>query len=108
VTTIVNTGGGSNSGWNETASATIPSSGGRLLPALIVTAVSSTAGTAAPVNAITWPITLSATAVKVFNASAGSGKGTMTVTHTFKITYPSNVLLGTYASTVTFAVASGP
>jgi hypothetical protein len=51
---------------------------------------------------------LSTTAVKVFNAAFNTGKGTMAVTHTFQITYPSNVLPGTYSSVVTLSLVSGP
>jgi hypothetical protein len=101
------TGGGA-AGWNETALATIPTVGGNVLPALIVTGVTSTGGLPGPTNSITWPITLTTTAAKVFNAAPNTGKATITTTHTLKITYPSNALPGIYASVITFAIVAGP
>ena len=109
VTSIANTSsGGSTAGWNETASATIPASGTQQLPALIVTAVTATGGSPNATNAITWPITLGPTAVKVFNAALNTGLGTMAVTHTLQISYPANALPGTYLSSMTFSLISGP
>jgi hypothetical protein len=108
VTSISNTGGGSGAGWNETASATIPTSAGKVLPALKVTAVSATGGAPNPTNSIGWPITLSTTAVKVFNAASATGLGTMAVTHTLTMTYPSNALPATYQSVITFTLVVGP
>jgi hypothetical protein len=109
VTSIANTSsGGSTAGWNETASATIPASGAQQLPALSVTAVTATGGSPNATNSVTWPITLGTTAVKVFNAALNTGLGTMSVTHTLQISYPANALPGTYVSSITFALISGP
>ena len=108
VMSVVNTGGGNGAGWNETASATIPTSGANVLPALILTAVSATGGAPNPTNSVTYPITILTTPLKVFNAALTTGKGTMAVTHTFTMTYPSNVLPATYSSVITFTAALGP
>lgn len=99
-------------GWNETASATIPTSAGKLLPALIVSGVAAAACTGGgcidAVNSVTWPVTVGTTAVKVFNAAAGTGTRSVVLTHTFVITYPANALPGTYSSTITLSLVSGP
>lgn len=96
---------GSGNGWHVDTSATTPSNGANTLPALIVTDV--VAGTcsggscAQPTNHITWPITLSTTAQKIFNADVGTGTKSQSLTATFKITYPANAVAVTYSSTVT-------
>ena len=48
------------------------------------------------------------TAVKFFNAAADSGMGDFTVTPTVRVTILANAYAGTYTSTVTLAVVSGP
>jgi hypothetical protein len=108
--------GGNNLGWKLNVSATLPTAAGRSLPALIVTgAVRGACSNDAsgnpcvnPTNNVTWPITIATTPTKIYNAAAGSGQGIVTVTSTYKITYPANAIAGTYASTVTYAVATGP
>ena len=111
-TSVAYTGGGNTLGWNETAAATIPNSAGKVLPALEVTLVTAAGctggGCVNPVNSVTWPVTLSTTAAKVFNAAVTTGQGTVALTHTFLISYPSNALPGTYSSVITLAVATGP
>ena len=106
------TGAGNTLGWNVTASSTTLTSAGKTLPALIVTTVAAGTCTGGgcnqPTNSITWPITLSTTAQKIFNAAAGTGKGTVTLTGTYQVTYPSNALPGTYSAVVTLATATGP
>ena len=81
------------------------------------TAVSSTCagGTTCtnPTNAITYPLAVPAgssapTAVKLFNAAANTGMGSFTVTPTVQVAIPANAYAGTYTSTVTVAVVSGP
>jgi hypothetical protein len=57
---------------------------------------------------VTWPITINTTAAKIFNAAANTGQGTVILTGTYTITYPANAIAGTYSSTITYAVASGP
>jgi hypothetical protein len=108
-------GGGNTFGWKVNVSATAPTVAGRSLPFLILTGV--TAGTCAvdssgnctqPTNNVTWPITINTTAAKIFNAAANTGQGTVILTGTYTITYPANAIAGTYSSTITYAVASGP
>jgi hypothetical protein len=110
--TVAYTGGNNTAGWNVQASATTPTSGSNTLPALKVTAGTAVCqGTCAtaPTSNVTYPpITLSTTAVRVFNAAAATGQGTFTVTNTFLVTYPSNIYPGTYASTVTLTGSTGP
>ena len=52
----------------------------------------------------------SGTAVKYFNASlaAGAGRGTVNVNATVAVVIPANVFAGSFASTVTVAISSGP
>lgn len=110
--TVAYTGGGNTAGWNVTASATTPTSGLNTLPALVVTGVTNAnctgGGCVNPTNSITWPITLSGTAQKIFNAAANTGKGSVVLTATYQMTYPANAMPGTYASVVTLNGATGP
>jgi hypothetical protein len=96
---------GAGNGWHVDASATTPTSGSSTLPPLVVTNVTAGACTGGScvnaVNAITWPITLGASAVKIFNAAVGTGTKTTPLTGTVKITYPANALPLTYSSTLT-------
>ena len=109
-------GGGANTlGWKVNVSATAPTVAGRSLPFLILTgvvpgtcAVDSSGNCTQPTNSVTWPITINATPAKIFNAAANTGQGTVVLTSTYKITYPANAIAGTYSSTVTYAIASGP
>ena len=82
-----------------------------------VTAVSATCagGTTCtnPTNSIGYPLAVPAassppTAVKLFNAAANTGMGSFTVTPTVQVAIPANTYAGTYTSTVTVAVVSGP
>jgi hypothetical protein len=108
--------GGNNLGWKLNVSATAPTVAGRSLPFLIVTGVAranctnDTTGTACvnPTNNVTWPITVNTTPAKVYNATAPTGKGLVVLTATYQISYPANAIAGTYASTITYAVATGP
>jgi hypothetical protein len=110
--TVTNTGAGNTVGWNVQVSSTTLTSSGKTLPAMQVTGVSSAnctgSGCVNPTNSITWPMTLSTTAAKIFNAAANTGKGSVVLTPTYQVSYPANALPGTYTATVTVAVASGP
>jgi lipopolysaccharide export system protein LptA len=111
ITQVAYTGGGDTLGWKVEATATTPTSGTHTLPALDVTAgtfACVTACTTSPTSTITYPITLSTTAVKIYNASANTGRGTYNITNTFQVTYPANIVTGTYSSTVTITGATGP
>jgi hypothetical protein len=110
---------GSASGWNITGTSTTFDDGsGHKLPttATTTTGASVSAGSPncnLPTNSITYPVTLPAgmtqpAAVKLYNATAGSGKGQQNVTLTFQLSVPANTFRGTYTSTWTFAIVSGP
>jgi WxL domain surface cell wall-binding len=67
----------------------------------------------APVNSIAFPVTVPAgstppTAVKLYNAKAATGEGVYAITPTIQVSVPGNSFSGSYASTLTFSVVSGP
>ena len=110
---------GSGSGWNLTAtSTTFKNSASKTLPttATQITAAAAAAGSSTcrlPTNAITYPLTLPAaatapTAVKIYDAAAGTGLGAATVTPTFTLTVPPGTYSGAYTSTWTLSLVSGP
>lgn len=109
---------GSGAGWNVTATSTTFASGTRTLPTtaaqITAASVSSGSGTCSlPVNQINYPVTVPAAAsapaaVKVFDAATGSGAGPVTVVLTANLDVPGNARVGTYASTWTLTLASGP
>ncbi|MFL5846095.1 MAG: WxL domain-containing protein [Solirubrobacteraceae bacterium] len=112
---------GTGAGWNLTATSTTFSTGGgtpRTLStsASSLTAVNSscTSGTCTnPSNAQTYPIAVPAgttapTAIKFFNTTANNGMGRFTITPTIGVTVPQNAFAGTYSSTVTLSVITGP
>jgi hypothetical protein len=110
---VVNTGAGNTTGWNVSAAAGLPTASGKTLSALKITTVSAAActgfGCVNPANNVTWPQTLSAGGVKIFNATAGTGKGTVVLTATVQMTYDAKALPGTYTATLTVTgVNSGP
>jgi hypothetical protein len=104
---------GSGAGWNLTVSATSFSdgSGHSLAPGTVSGVTSACQGgnsCTAATNAVTYPITISGTAAKFFNASAATGLGKVNVTPSMDVTIPGNAYAGTYTSTVTLAAVSGP
>lgn len=113
---------GSGTGWNMTITSTQFTTGGGT-PHTLATSASSLTGVTVscvsgatctnPTNAITYPLTVPAastapTAVKFFNAAANTGMGNFTLTPTINVTIPANAYAGTYTSTVTLAIVSGP
>ena len=112
VTQVAYTGTSNTAGWNVQAAASTPTaSGGATLPALRVTAGSSSCAsscTTSPTSSITYPITLSGTAQKIYNAAANTGRGTFNITNTYQLTYPASTVTGTYSSTVTLTGTTGP
>ena len=64
--------------------------------------------TAASSSGITYPLTVTGTAAKFFNAALNSGLGTIDVTPTVDVSIPGNAFAGTYTSTVTLAATTGP
>jgi hypothetical protein len=105
------TGGGNTAGWNITASSTALTSGSQTMPSMSVTGVTSSCNsgcTTNPTNSVTWPVTVTTTANKIYNAAANTGRGTFNIVATFSVPYPANAIPGTYTSTVTLATATGP
>lgn len=110
---------GSGAGWNVTVTSTAFTTGTKSLAnaASTVTAVSSACVAATtctnPTNSTTYPLTVPAaatppTAVKLFNSALNSGLGSFTLTPTVQVAIPANTFAGTYTSTITLAVVSGP
>lgn len=112
---------GTGAGWNLTVTSTTFTTGGATPRTLAANAssitglVSScTAGTCtSPTSAQTYPIAVPSaatapTAVKYFNSAADTGMGKFTTTPTVAVSIPQNVYAGTYTSTVTVSVVSGP
>jgi hypothetical protein len=112
---------GTGAGWNVTVTSTQFSTGagGSTLStsASSVQSVSSTCVSGSTctsaTNSVTYPLTVPAastapTAVKLFNAAANTGLGKFTVTPTVQVSVPANTFAGTYTSTVTLAVVTGP
>ena len=122
LTITLNDATGSGTGWNLTITSTTFTTGGGSPHTLSTTASSITGVTSAcvasttcmnPTNAITYPMTVPAaasapTAVKFFNAAANSGLGKFTITPTVAISLPADIYAGTYTSTITLAIVSGP
>ena len=110
---------GTGNGWNVTGTSTqFRNSAGKTLP---TTATTVTAGSAAatagtcemPTNQISYPLVLPAaaiapTAVKLFDAKAHTGLGQFLVTLAMQLAVPANAYSGTYTSTWTVTIASGP
>lgn len=107
-------------GWNIAATSTTFKSGTHELPATATTVAK--APTAAcetgftctlPTNAVSYPYTLPAaatapTATVLASAAVGTGMGHTVLTPTFSLAVPSNTHVGTYTSTWTFTLSSGP
>jgi hypothetical protein len=112
---------GTGVGWNLTVTSTTFSTGGGT-PNLLATNASSLTGVTSscttgtcthPSNAQSYPISVPAagtapTAVKFFNTSANNGMGKFTLTPTIGVTIPQNAFAGSYTSTVTLSVVTGP
>ena len=104
---------GLGSGWNLQVSATTFSDGsGHTLAQGTVASASQAckAGSTCTLatNAITYPLTITTTAAKVFNAALNTGLGKIDVTPTINVAIPGNAYAGTYTSTVTLAATTGP
>jgi hypothetical protein len=108
-------------GWNETITSTQLTTGTRTLSAgaSTITAAptvlcNSAKGNCTTVsNSVAYPVNVPAGSgppapVKFFNAAVGSGAGQFTFTPTITVTVPQNSFRGTYTSTVTLAIVSGP
>ena len=112
---------GTGNGWNLTITSTqfsTSSSPANTLPTTASTVISATSVCATgsctnPTNTVAYPLTIPAGAtapppVKLFNAATGTGMGAFTVTPSVTILVPGSVLAGTYTSTISLAIVSGP
>jgi len=112
---------GTGAGWNLTVTSTQFSDGaGHTFPAgaSSITAATNACGTSSTCTAATnsvgyTSLTLPAgptapPAVKFFNAATNTGMGKIDVSTTVSVAVPANVFAGTYTSTVTVSVVSGP
>ena len=122
--TVANTpSGGNGAGWNLAITSTTFKTGTHSLSPTASTinsapAVGCVSGCQVnPTNTISYPVTVPAgssppTAVKFFNATAGTGmntgSGSFTITPTITIAIPANTFAGNYTSTVSITIASGP
>jgi len=101
-------------GWNLQISATSFADGaGHTLAPGTVTGVSAACHsgstcTAASSSGITYPLTVTSTAAKFFDAALNTGLGKIDVTPTVQVAIPGNAYAGTYTSTVTLAAVAGP
>jgi hypothetical protein len=114
---------GSGTGWNITATSTTFSTGGGS-PHLLSTSATSLTGAPTDAcdasatctlatNSVTYPYVLPAggtapTATKMYNAAANTGLGNQTVTPTWRLSVPASTFAGTYTSTWTISLVSGP
>ena len=105
---------GTGAGWNLQISATTFSdgSGHTLAPGTVTGAAqachSGSSCTAATSSGISYPLTITGTAAKFFNAALNTGMGKIDVTPTIQVAIPGSAYAGTYTSTVTLATATGP
>ena len=104
---------GTGAGWNLTIGATSFSDGAghTLAPGTVTGATQAchAGGTCTlATSSVTYPLTVSGTAAKFFNAAANTGLGKVDVTPTVAVLVPGNSFAGTYTSTVTLVAATGP
>jgi hypothetical protein len=111
---------GSGTGWNVTATSTTFTTGSHSLStsATTVTSAPSIACDASATctlgtNSTSYPYTLPAastapTATKLISIGANTGMGNQTVTPTWKLSVPANTYAGSYTSTWTLSLVSGP
>jgi photosystem II stability/assembly factor-like uncharacterized protein len=109
---------GSGAGWNLTATSTTFTAGAKTLPtsAAEIEAVGQNASTTdcSPASdAIGYPVTVPAATtapagVKIFNAAASSGAGPASLTVYASLAIPARAASGSYSSTWTLTLASGP
>lgn len=112
---------GTGTGWNITATSTTFTSGGNSLPTTATTlasapAIACDAGitcTPASGTGVSYPYTLPAAAVapaatRIVSAAANSGLGAQTITPNWQLSIPASARAGSYTSTWTFSLVSGP
>jgi hypothetical protein len=111
---------GSGAGWSITATSTTFTTGSVTLAtnsttiqSAPTTACDSGSGCTLATNSIGYPYSLPAgssapTATKIFNAAANTGQGNQTVSVTWSLAVPATTSPGTYTSTWTLSLVSGP
>jgi hypothetical protein len=104
---------GSGAGWNlQIAATSFDDGSGHTLAPGAISAVSALcvggSSCTAAANAIGYPMTVTGTATKFYDAAVATGMGKVDVTPTVDVAIPGNAFAGTYTSTVTLAVVSGP
>ena len=106
-------------GWNLTITSTQFTTGTKTLAtnASTITGVTSSCANGGlctnPSNSVTYPVNVPAaasppSAVKFYNAASATGVGTFTLTPTIGVFVPQNSFAGSYTSTLTVAMVSGP
>ena len=111
---------GSGAGWNVTATSTTFTAGSHSLaptsvtvPAVPTVACDSGASCTTATNGVSYPYSLPAaatapTATKIYSASANTGLGNQTVTLAFQLAIPASTFAGSYSSTWTYSLVTGP
>ncbi len=109
---------GTGNGWNVTIEATqFTTTGGTPhilagVPAITGVTTSSVVGTAPTSNIsyspLTVPVTGTDAAVPLFEATADTGMGSVTLTPTMTLPVSTNAYAGSYSSTFTVGIVSGP
>jgi hypothetical protein len=103
---------GTGAGWNLQGSiGTLTNAGGDVIPASghQISSVATTGVTGvAPTNGITYPRQIPTSLAKVFNAAPSTGTGQSTETFTTALAVPADAASGTYSTTLTVTIASGP
>jgi hypothetical protein len=113
------TGASAGLGWNTTVTSTQFTNGARTLPATASTVTAASISClnggicTNPTSSIVYPVAVPAgsgppTAVKFYSAAAATGKGAFTLTPTVSVLVPQNSYTGTYTSTLTISIVSGP
>jgi hypothetical protein len=110
--TVQDTGGPAD-GWQLLMRATQLISAGDTLPAPSITSVDwacQAACTIDPANSVATPVAIPFVipSAPFFNAAANTGIGTFTVTPTITVDIPANARAGSYTSTITTELISGP
>lgn len=121
VTLLTQDTSGTGAGWNETLTSTqftTSAPGNHVLAATASTVVGVAAADATgtdtpPSNLIAYPVAVPAglsapDPVKIFDAATDTGMGRFTITPTVAVFVPQDSYSGTYASTLTLAIVSGP
>ena len=109
----------SNAGWNIAGTSTTFTNAASKTLATTATQITKASVSAAsqncslPTNSLAYPITLPAAATappsaKLYDAAANTGAGPSNVTLTFALAVPAKTFNGTYSSTWTFTISSGP